>query len=161
MEGKCRSLQLLGRVGELVHVLRPVAYALAVRRCGRASWRPWLASLAMDLASMTLHAWIDRRTLRAAHADRARVGGGGAEEQGEARLAALRYTAEEREELGRRQLLLVYYLLRSPMYERGLQGLARGAQRALAPVPVARTVVGKGAAILDEVHAYHFHTDAT
>jgi hypothetical protein len=36
--------------GESLRILRPVVYCLAVRRCGRGSWRPWLASLAMDLS---------------------------------------------------------------------------------------------------------------
>lgn len=40
--------------GELLHILRPVAYTLALRRWGRPSWRPWLASLALDLLSWQL-----------------------------------------------------------------------------------------------------------
>jgi hypothetical protein len=36
--------------GESLRILRPVVYCLAVRRCGRGSWKPWLASLVMDLS---------------------------------------------------------------------------------------------------------------
>lgn len=35
--------------GESLRVLRPVVYCLAASRYGRRSWKPWLASLALDL----------------------------------------------------------------------------------------------------------------
>ena len=37
-------------VGEALRVLRPVVYCLAASRYGRRSWKPWVASLAMDLS---------------------------------------------------------------------------------------------------------------
>ena len=92
----------------------------------------------------------------------ARTGMSGTEEeQDEVRLAALAYSTEESDELSRRKLLLFYYLLRSPMYQFALEGLAGRTQRMLAPIPIARSIVGKGIEILEEVHTYHFHTDCT
>ena len=43
-----RRRQLLA--GESLRLLRPVVYCLAASRHGRRSWRPWLASLVMDIA---------------------------------------------------------------------------------------------------------------
>jgi peroxin-16 len=42
--------------GEFLRLVRPVVYCLAVRRYGRGSWRPWLASLALDLSRCAQHA---------------------------------------------------------------------------------------------------------
>lgn len=38
-------------VGELVHLLRPLLYVTLLKRYGLGSWKPWLLSLALDLAS--------------------------------------------------------------------------------------------------------------
>lgn len=40
--------------GELLCVLRPFIYVLFIRRYGIQSWRPWLISLSIDLAGMSL-----------------------------------------------------------------------------------------------------------
>ncbi|RWW07934.1 hypothetical protein GW17_00028653 [Ensete ventricosum] len=40
--------------GEVLSVLRPLIYVLFIRRYGIRSWKPWLISLAMDLAGMSL-----------------------------------------------------------------------------------------------------------
>ena len=42
--------------GEALHVARPLVYVAMLRRWGRRSWMPWLASLACDLCSHTLTA---------------------------------------------------------------------------------------------------------
>lgn len=39
------------QAGELVHVLRPLVYVVLLKRFGLTSWKPWLASLVLDLAS--------------------------------------------------------------------------------------------------------------
>ncbi|KAF7722806.1 Peroxisomal membrane protein pex16 [Apophysomyces ossiformis] len=44
-------MNLLGRFGEILYILRPLIYVLAILRYGQRSWRPWLLSLAVELAS--------------------------------------------------------------------------------------------------------------
>jgi hypothetical protein len=39
------------QAGELVFVLRPLVYVVLLKRYGLTSWKPWLTSLALDLAS--------------------------------------------------------------------------------------------------------------
>lgn len=50
---QARSARLLA-AAEALHVLRPLIYAATLRRWGRRAWRPWLASLLVDLASRQL-----------------------------------------------------------------------------------------------------------
>ena len=51
---KITSVQ--GQIAELMWVLRPVVYALALQRCqtNRRDWRPWIIGLAMEVASRQL-----------------------------------------------------------------------------------------------------------
>ncbi|KAJ1977454.1 hypothetical protein H4R35_002292 [Dimargaris xerosporica] len=88
----------LGRMGltaEWLFILRPLIYVLAIRRWGPKSWVPWLLSLAIELGSRSL---MNQRA-------------------GAHRLFGTRSQLEE-SELSRRTWLLLYYVLRSPFYER-------------------------------------------
>ena len=99
-----RRRQLLA--GESLRLLRPVVYCLAASRYGRRSWKPWLASLVMDLARF-VHA-----ARHCCHAPRADVS-----TCSDSLLSRAALTAEERAELQRRRTLLAYYVLFSPAYE--------------------------------------------
>jgi peroxin-16 len=77
-------------VAELLYIVRPLVYLGTVSRYGERSWRPWLASASIDLASYQLAAYTPP-------------------------LAAPR-TKVERAELRRRQLSWLFYLLRSPAF---------------------------------------------
>ncbi|KAJ2159454.1 hypothetical protein GGF46_002998 [Coemansia sp. RSA 552] len=89
-----RRYNALGLAGELLFILRPLVYILGLRRLGRGDWRPWALSLLIELAS--------RQMIRTAlHA----------EQPGAQRTV-------EKDELSRRKWLFLYYLLRSPFFER-------------------------------------------
>ena len=49
----------------MVHLLQPVAHLALLGLCGPASWRPLLASLGLDLASLALHRAEEAATLEA------------------------------------------------------------------------------------------------
>jgi len=88
-------------LGEALFIARPVVYVtLATASPGaRSSWAPWVVSLALDVAALAC-----TRTATGA-------------------LAKARFKDEakhERDELGRRQLQLLHYLMLSPAYERGI-----------------------------------------
>lgn len=72
---------------ELLYILKPLVHLAAMRIFGSKSWKQWLVALGIDMASFKLY---NR------HMDN------------------LSY--EQRLELSRRKLVLVLYLLRSPMY---------------------------------------------
>uniref|UniRef100_A0A2R5LJ45 Peroxisomal membrane protein PEX16 n=1 Tax=Ornithodoros turicata TaxID=34597 RepID=A0A2R5LJ45_9ACAR len=91
LQDKLPSTKLTGAMlaAEVVHVLRPLTHLSAVGVLGEQSWAPWLVAAAMDVGSLQV------------------LSNG---------RASLHY--RERVELNRRLLLLVFYLLRSPFYDR-------------------------------------------
>ncbi|KAI8598921.1 peroxisome membrane protein [Dissophora ornata] len=87
----------LGAIGEYMFILRPLIYVLAMRKYGQKSWYPWFLSLAIELVS--------RSSIKHYLAGR----GGGRGGAG---------TPLEKSEMKRRLWLLLYYVLRSPFYDR-------------------------------------------
>jgi len=75
-------------IGETLHISRPVIYLLFLFGYGRKSWKPWIISLLIDLASRYLTGKVDN------------------------------LNAEEKEEINRRNVLWLLYLIRSPFYEK-------------------------------------------
>ncbi len=73
--------------GELLHIARPVIYALSLARLGSRSWRPWLLAMFTDLASL----WCSTR--------------------------AAELPESQCEDINRRRGQLVVYLARSPLFE--------------------------------------------
>ncbi|PIA18066.1 peroxisome membrane protein [Coemansia reversa NRRL 1564] len=90
-----RRYGALGLAGELLFILRPLIYIIGIRKMGRRDWRPWALSLLIELAS--------RQMVRTdLHIDK----------KGQPEHTI------EREELSRRKWLFLYYLLRSPFFDR-------------------------------------------
>ncbi|KAJ1924440.1 hypothetical protein IWQ60_005204, partial [Tieghemiomyces parasiticus] len=77
--------------GEYLFILRPIIYVLAIRKWGRRTWTPWFLSLLVEAISRVLS------TTPTPSAARSQL---------------------ETTELTRRLWLFLYYLLRSPFYER-------------------------------------------
>ncbi|KAI9250529.1 peroxisome membrane protein [Phascolomyces articulosus] len=47
-------MNAIGKSGEVLYILRPLLYVLAVLKYGRLSWKPWLLSLAVELLSQAM-----------------------------------------------------------------------------------------------------------
>ncbi|XP_043938792.1 peroxisomal biogenesis factor 16 [Protopterus annectens] len=75
-------------VAESLYIARPFLHLLSLAACGQKSWKPWIFSAVLDVTSLSLMS--DTKTLN----------------------------RTERAELKRRAFLLLYYLLRSPFYDR-------------------------------------------
>ncbi|KAL3842483.1 hypothetical protein ACJMK2_020490 [Sinanodonta woodiana] len=73
---------------EGIHIARPLAHLISMYLFGNNGWKPWLLAAGMDVSSMCLMG--DTGDL----------------------------TAKEKAELKRRTLMLLYYLLRSPFYDK-------------------------------------------
>uniref|UniRef100_A0A8C9M7B1 Peroxisomal membrane protein PEX16 n=1 Tax=Panthera tigris altaica TaxID=74533 RepID=A0A8C9M7B1_PANTA len=81
-------LGLQETIAESLYIARPLLHLLSLGLWGQRSWTPWLLSGVLDVTSLSLLS--DRKGL----------------------------TRRERLELRRRTILLLYYLLRSPFYDR-------------------------------------------
>ncbi|CAH2325896.1 peroxisomal biogenesis factor 16 [Pelobates cultripes] len=86
--GEPSELGMLGTVAESVHILRPITHLVSLAVWGQKSWKPWMLAAALDITSLLKLS--DTQNLN----------------------------RKERRELRRRTLLLLYYLLRSPFYNR-------------------------------------------
>ncbi|XP_049574027.1 peroxisomal biogenesis factor 16 isoform X1 [Syngnathus scovelli] len=88
LHSKPTPLRLQETVAETVYISRPLVHLLSLGLCGKQSWKPWLVSAGLELSSFAV--------LRE-------------------RIFDNRW---EREEMRRRTFLLLYYLVRSPFYDR-------------------------------------------
>ncbi|XP_075817572.1 peroxisomal biogenesis factor 16 isoform X2 [Microtus pennsylvanicus] len=82
------SLGLQETIAESLYIARPLLHLLSLGFWGQRSWTPWLLSGVVDMTSLSLLS--NRKSL----------------------------TRREQLELRRRTILLLYYLLRSPFYDR-------------------------------------------
>lgn len=103
-----RQLRTLpGHLAELMYILRPVAYAVALQRCqaNRKDWRPWLLGMGMEVAA---------RQLSKADVKESVVGG------------ARGLSGVEREELKRRGWGMAWWGMRGAFYENVTSGVVKG-----------------------------------
>uniref|UniRef100_A0A674NJA2 Peroxisomal membrane protein PEX16 n=1 Tax=Takifugu rubripes TaxID=31033 RepID=A0A674NJA2_TAKRU len=89
---KPTPLNLQETIAESVYIGRPLVHLLCLGLCGKQSWKPWLMSGVLELTSFAL-------------------------------LSETKFQNRyERAEMRRRTFLLLYYLLRSPFYDKFSQG---------------------------------------
>ncbi|TST73088.1 Peroxisomal membrane protein PEX16 [Bagarius yarrelli] len=82
-------LGLQETIAESLYITRPIVHLAALGLCGRRSWKPWLISGILEITSFSLLSDTTKTLNR-----------------------------RERAEMRRRAFLLLYYLLRSPFYDR-------------------------------------------
>ncbi|XP_017321360.1 peroxisomal biogenesis factor 16 [Ictalurus punctatus] len=82
-------LGLQETIAESLYIARPIVHLTALGLCGRQSWKPWLISGILEITSFSLLSDTMKTLNR-----------------------------RERAEMRRRAFLLLYYLLRSPFYDR-------------------------------------------
>lgn len=149
--------------GEILHILRPLVYVIALRKWGRRSWKSWLCSLAVELASARLTAVgvsASRKAATKAAKDSAVALTSLAPLYA---MQGISWRRDESDELTRRKLLLVYYVLRDPFFgrftgpavERWHQRLGR------LPLPLVGWVADKAAELLVGVQKYYTYTSGS
>ncbi|CAL9165094.1 unnamed protein product [Musa hybrid cultivar] len=103
--------------GEVLFVLRPLIYVLFIRKYGIQSWKPWLISLAMDLAGMS---FLSYSTTRCPRSDD----------------KYYQLTTSEKYELKRRKLLWALYIMRDPFFTKYTKHCLEKTDEYLSPVPL-------------------------
>lgn len=130
-------------IGEVLHIVRPVVYAALLRRYGTRAWSPWVTSLVVELASIQL------------------TSVGGRLQQRRDPKQQVVWSEVEQRELMRRKMLLLYYLIRSPMYELATRRAVLRVQGVASYVPLLRSLVDKAVEILEGIQAYYTYTSAS
>lgn len=134
--GSPTQLNKTERIGETLHILRPLIHLIGVGFFGDQSSIPWLAALVTDASSHTLLSGHVRGKLK----------------------TSLRFNSEERQELRRRALIIAFYLLRSPIYDRFTKTKILKVIQALCDhVPLARYVLEPVARYLPAWQQVYFY----
>lgn len=103
-----QSLQGSAHAAEIIHILAPLIYAIALSRSpNKKSWTPWLIGLSLQVAARQL-------------AQRSREGDLG---------RGLRATALEREEWTKRNWAMGWWVMRGAAYENVAKGVVGGVRR--------------------------------
>ena len=123
-------------VGELCHITRPLAYALARRRWGCKSWRALMVSATFDAASFSC--------LNGA--------------SGGIKRREPNFSSGEKAEMARRRAFLTYYLLRSPVFDTLTLPTARLVGRGVGWVPLLGSLYGKAVDIAEDVNDHFAYT---
>ncbi|XP_023231693.1 peroxisomal membrane protein PEX16-like isoform X1 [Centruroides sculpturatus] len=116
-------------IGEVLHIVRPLAHLLAIASFGQKSWLPWLTAFGMDTTSLKLFGNWKQMNFR------------------------------ERVELNRRTLMLLLYILRSPAYERFSKKRIVYVLRGIAEnIPLAGIIIRPLLEYLPEWQKIYFYT---
>lgn len=133
-------------LGEWVFILRPLLYVLLIRRYGLKSWKPWLASLALD--GMGLTTVLSAAFLK----DR---------KQSSTCINHPLFSREEVQEVKRRQFLLVLYLTRDPFFSMYTRGLLSRAEKTLSPIPLIGSLGGKVVEFFTAIQTRYCYTSGS
>lgn len=150
-----RSLELPNELlvfGEWIFILRPLLYVLLIRRYGLKSWKPWIASLGLDaagLATILAAAFLKDRNQH------------GSIQNGHICNDQPPFSAEEVQEVKRRQLLLVLYLTRDPFFSKYTRRYLGGVERALKPVPLIGSLGGKVVEFFSAIQGRYCYTSGS
>ncbi|XP_061361440.1 peroxisome biogenesis protein 16-like [Gastrolobium bilobum] len=104
-------------IGEVLFITRPLIYVLFIRKFGIRSWTPWFLSLAIDCVGMSILSLVTTSVA-----------------DGKEQMFHL--SAPEKDEVKRRKLLFVLYLMRDPFFSKYTRNRLESTEKVLEPVPV-------------------------
>ncbi|KAG5009279.1 hypothetical protein AAZX31_07G076200 [Glycine max] len=104
-------------IGEVLLISRPLIYVLFIRKYGIRSWTPWFLSLAIDCIGNSILSLITSS-----------VAGG--------KDRMFHLSALEKDEVKRRKLLFVLYLMRDPFFSKYTRQRLESTEKVLEPIPV-------------------------
>jgi peroxin-16 len=153
--------------GEVLHIVRPVIYVAFLRRFGRRSWVPWLVSLVCDIVGQCATA----RGLAILE----KIHGASCPEKGHysaspfmctsastlSHMARLPISSVERRELSRRLWMLLWYLMRDPLYARAVSPQLERVHTFVGLVPILGFLSRRCLDIVEGVQQYYVYTSAS
>lgn len=114
---------------EVLHIARPVVQLLLLRMFGWRSWRAWLGSLAVDVASSVLVKQPE--------------------------------TQNEMDEVRRRQMMMLLYFVRSPLFDFIIRVFIRRLERMLRRIPIIGGPVSASVELVVMLQRFWFYTSGS
>ncbi|KAE9595556.1 hypothetical protein Lal_00030594 [Lupinus albus] len=111
-------------IGEVLFISRPLIYVLFIRKYGVRSWTPWSISLAIDCIANSIHSLVTTSVA------------GGNEQK-------FHLSALENDEVKRRKLLFVLYLMRDPFFSKYTRRRLESTEKVLEPLPIVGFLAAK------------------
>ncbi|CAG9819775.1 unnamed protein product [Phaedon cochleariae] len=102
-------------IAETVYIAKPIVHLASSAFFGTNTWKPWLIALAMDMTSMELYRSCKVKNITS-------------------------LSTQQRMQISRRTLVLILYLLRSPVYERYSKDRVNTLLLALSKIPLASMI---------------------
>lgn len=142
--------------GELLHIVRPVIYVGMLRLWGIKSWKPWLSSLILELlsAEATRSAWATSNDAAVGAAQELAKSTGSSIASLYARQG-IRLGSRDMDEITRRKMLLMLYLIRDPLFSRRTRPVLQACVRATSRVPLLSTLVNFPVSLLEGIQRYY------
>jgi peroxin-16 len=147
--------------GELLHILRPVVYVLALRRWGRQSWIPWSISLSLEIASSRLTSTGAKASQNAAKQASCDPALTGTALSVLFAMQGIHWRRDEADELTRRKLLMLFSLLRDPFFARFTRPAIKRWQGRITKLPLLGGIFDKALEVLVGLQKYYTYTAAS
>mmetsp|Transcript_8509 Transcript_8509/g.10216 ORF Transcript_8509/g.10216 Transcript_8509/m.10216 type:complete len:409 (-) Transcript_8509:415-1641(-) len=152
---------MLRMFGEVLNILRPVIYLSQLRRGDRKRWSPWLISLFIDLLSFRVSSVAiapqvapeNCKTPLECALKKFMLGPGALSNDEDTKKAVA--------ELGRRRLLVLFYLMRSPVYDNYTLAFVHSIRSGLEKLPALGAIGGMIEETLQYYHRTHFYISAS
>lgn len=142
-------------IGEISHIVRPLVYVSCLRAWGSRSWKPWLVDFALELGSIRLihyafkcsenfalksaqHKLVMNSSLSCVYAQR-----------------RLLWSKPEMDELTRRKLVFVYFLIRDPFFGYVTRPIIERWLQTIKGIPLLSWLSEKMTELLYGVQKYH------
>lgn len=146
--------------GEMLHVLRPVVYVATLRIWGIKSWKPWLVGLAVELlsAEATRSAWATSNDAALGAARELAASTGGSSIASLYAKQGIRLDSRDLDEITRRKVLLMLYLLRDPLFGQRTRPVLQAFVRATSRVPLLSSLISFPVSMLEGIQRYYTYT---
>lgn len=146
--------------GEILHILRPMMYVACLRIWGVKSWKPWILSLVVELSSAqaTKNAsWYSKKALQ-------QVGRDSALARSTISLLyakqGIMWNTQELDELTKRKLLLVFYLIRDPVFGKVTLPIMQKWVHTVERVPLVSWLSERFTDFIQGIQKYYAYTSA-
>ncbi|KAE9622052.1 putative peroxisome membrane protein, Pex16 [Lupinus albus] len=116
-------------IGEVLFITRPLVSVLFIRKYSIRSWTPWFLSLAFDCIGMSILSLV--ATSVAGRKER-----------------RIYLSASEKDEVKRRKLLFVLYILKDPFFSKYTRQKLESIEKVLEPVPVIGFLTAKAVELI-------------